>query len=174
MVKKICRPASSGRLVLLILLFSRTAVTAGEAEAVTFFNSWHQLVVNNVPEDKLLIYNVKEGWAPLASLLDMEAPDEPFPDINDGITVTLIVLGGYYILVLVIPLLIFICLWKKSSKFRNILQRMFGFCLGAPLAKLRSFRRSHVMNNNSNVKNNNVQSSDKKKFSYVRYSNIEV
>ena len=103
----------------------------------------------------------------------MEAPDEPFPDINDGLTVTLIVLGGYYILVLVIPCLLVSCLWKKSAKFRSFVQRIFGLCCRTPLEKLRSFRRSKVMNNNSSVKNNNIQSSDNK-FSYVKYSNLEV
>ena len=115
---------------------------------------------------------MKEGWAPLARMLNMEAPDEPFPDINDGITVTLIVLGGYYILVLVIPLLLLTCLWRRSSKFRNIVQRVFGFCLGTPLAKLRGWRRRKVINNNSSAKNNNVQNGDK--FKYVKYSNLEV
>ena len=151
----------------------RSAVIAGEEEAVNFFNSWQQLVISSVPREKLTIYNVKQGWAPLASLLGMEAPDEPFPDINDGLTVTLIVLGGYYILVLVIPCLLASCLWKKSAKFRSILQRIFGLCFRTPLEKLRSCRKSKVMNNNSSVKNNNIQSGDNK-FSYVKYSNLEV
>merc|ERR1719220_417989 len=82
---------------------SWSAVIAGEEEAVSFFNSWQQLVISSVPPDKLTIYNVKQGWGPLANLLEMEAPDEPFPDINDGLTVTLIVLGGYYILEMETP-----------------------------------------------------------------------
>ena len=53
---------------------SRTAVYAGEEEAVQFFNDWHEMIVASVPAEKLVIYNVKEGWGPLAGMLDMEVP----------------------------------------------------------------------------------------------------
>ena len=36
-----------------------------------------------IPADKLLIYNVKEGWEPLCEFLDVDVPDIPFPKIND-------------------------------------------------------------------------------------------
>lgn len=42
----------------------------------------------NVPADKLLIYNVKEGWQPLCNFLGVTIPDAtPFPHVNDHETV---------------------------------------------------------------------------------------
>uniref|UniRef100_H2ZG74 Sulfotransferase n=1 Tax=Ciona savignyi TaxID=51511 RepID=H2ZG74_CIOSA len=41
-------------------------------------------VIQNAPKDKLLIYNVKEGWKPLCEFLGVEVPDVPFPRKNVG------------------------------------------------------------------------------------------
>ena len=133
------------------------------------------MIVSTVPEEKLLIYNVKDGWGPIVEFLDMDLPDEPFPDINDGITITLIVMGGYYILVLVIPAMIFVCCWKKSSKFKSTVQRIFGATLAIPMMTLRNWKRSRKpsrSNSNSAAKNNNNNLSDKN-YDYIQYSNIQ-
>ena len=37
-----------------------------------------------VPADRLLVFDVKEGWAPLCAFLGVEVPDEPFPHDNAG------------------------------------------------------------------------------------------
>ncbi|KAJ5298144.1 uncharacterized protein N7443_006264 [Penicillium atrosanguineum] len=38
-----------------------------------------------VPEDRLMFFDVKDGWEPLCKALDKEVPkDKPFPRINDG------------------------------------------------------------------------------------------
>ncbi|KAF2657584.1 hypothetical protein K491DRAFT_594724 [Lophiostoma macrostomum CBS 122681] len=37
-----------------------------------------------VPEDRLVFFDVKDGWAPLCEALGKEVPDVPFPRINDG------------------------------------------------------------------------------------------
>ncbi|KZT50496.1 hypothetical protein CALCODRAFT_184342 [Calocera cornea HHB12733] len=36
-----------------------------------------------VPDDQLLVFNVKEGWEPLCAFLDVPVPDVPFPRTND-------------------------------------------------------------------------------------------
>ena len=36
-----------------------------------------------IPADKLLIYNVEEGWEPLCEFLDVDVPDIPFPKVNN-------------------------------------------------------------------------------------------
>ena len=36
-----------------------------------------------IPADRLLVYQVKEGWGPLCDFLGVQAPDEPFPRTND-------------------------------------------------------------------------------------------
>ncbi len=52
--------------------------------AISVFNAWNEGVKRRVPAEKLLIYDVKEGWGPLCAFLGVEAPvDEPFPHLND-------------------------------------------------------------------------------------------
>lgn len=36
-----------------------------------------------IPQDRLLTYEVKEGWGPLCDFLGVATPDEPFPRTND-------------------------------------------------------------------------------------------
>eukprot|EP00035_Acanthoeca_spectabilis_P021629 m.439239 g.439239 ORF g.439239 m.439239 type:complete len:258 (-) comp18359_c0_seq1:102-875(-) len=42
------------------------------------------LVISTVPKDQLLVFNVKEGWAPLCAFLGKEVPTEPFPFVNES------------------------------------------------------------------------------------------
>ncbi|KAK3697820.1 hypothetical protein QZH41_003092 [Actinostola sp. cb2023] len=35
-----------------------------------------------VPRDKLLVYNIKQGWEPLCEFLGVQVPDKPFPRLN--------------------------------------------------------------------------------------------
>lgn len=44
-------------------------------------NKW---VRENVPADRLLEMDLKEGWAPLAEFLDLPVPNVPFPRANDA------------------------------------------------------------------------------------------
>ena len=46
------------------------------------FNEWNQSVKNYVPADRLLVYQVKEGWEPLCAFLNKPIPDMPFPYKN--------------------------------------------------------------------------------------------
>lgn len=40
-------------------------------------------VRRKVPKEKLLVYEVREGWEPLCRFLGVEVPDKPFPHLND-------------------------------------------------------------------------------------------
>jgi len=40
-------------------------------------------VKERVPAEKLLVYEVGEGWGPLCDFLGVEAPERPFPHLND-------------------------------------------------------------------------------------------
>jgi hypothetical protein len=35
-----------------------------------------------IPAERLLVFNVAEGWAPLCRFLDVPVPDAPFPRMN--------------------------------------------------------------------------------------------
>jgi hypothetical protein len=39
---------------------------------------------NGVPADRLLVYQVSEGWGPLCEFLGVPAPDEEFPRLNES------------------------------------------------------------------------------------------
>lgn len=42
------------------------------------------MVREMVPPEKLLIMDLKEGWAPLCQFLHVPIPDEPLPRANDA------------------------------------------------------------------------------------------
>jgi len=47
------------------------------------FIAHNEAVKATIPEDRLLVYRVTEGWGPLCEFLGAEVPDEPFPRTND-------------------------------------------------------------------------------------------
>ena len=61
------------------------AIAEGENASVKFFNDWISKVKEAVPEseEKLLIFDVKEGWNPLCQFLNVPVPKSPFPWEND-------------------------------------------------------------------------------------------
>ena len=62
------------------------AMLAGKEEAVEVFNSHVAEVKAYVPADRLLVFDVREGWTPLCKFLDRPVPDIPFPNVNDTAT----------------------------------------------------------------------------------------
>ena len=46
------------------------------------FNEWNKSVIKYVPKDRLLVYEVKDGWEPLCKFLNSPIPDIPFPYKN--------------------------------------------------------------------------------------------
>jgi hypothetical protein len=52
--------------------------------AIEVFNRHNEEVKERVPAEKLLVYEVKEGWGPLCKFLGAEVPkDKLFPHLND-------------------------------------------------------------------------------------------
>jgi len=49
---------------------------------INIFNSRNDHIKNTIPPEKLLIYEVKDGWAPLCNFLGRPVPDKPFPHSN--------------------------------------------------------------------------------------------
>ena len=46
------------------------------------FKAWNQRVIDNVPKDKLLVFQPKDGWEPLCKFLGVSVPDVDFPKGN--------------------------------------------------------------------------------------------
>jgi hypothetical protein len=51
---------------------------------IEVFNQHNEEVRRRVPQEQLLVYEVKEGWGPLCEFLGVEEPDTPFPHLNDA------------------------------------------------------------------------------------------
>jgi len=47
------------------------------------FIAHNRAVREVIPEEKLLVFQVKEGWEPLCKFLNVPVPDEPFPRTNN-------------------------------------------------------------------------------------------
>lgn len=54
-----------------------------ESHAIEVFNRHNRQVEEVVPEDELLVYEIKEGWEPLCDFIEVPVPDAPFPHLND-------------------------------------------------------------------------------------------
>lgn len=52
--------------------------------ALEAFTTHIDRVKASLPADRLLVFDVREGWGPLCAFLGVEAPDEPFPHLNDA------------------------------------------------------------------------------------------
>lgn len=51
--------------------------------ARALFNAHNRRVQASFPPDRLLVFDVKAGWAPLCNFLDKPIPDTPFPRTNE-------------------------------------------------------------------------------------------
>ena len=51
--------------------------------AKAVFERHNAEVRRKVPPEKLLVYEVEQGWGPLCEFLGVRTPDEPFPHLND-------------------------------------------------------------------------------------------
>jgi hypothetical protein len=54
----------------------------------------HEQVKQDVPPERLLVWEVGEGWEPLCEFLDVPVPDEPLPHANDRGEFVERVIGG--------------------------------------------------------------------------------
>jgi len=54
------------------------------AACIAVFDRHIEEVKARVPPERLLVYRVQEGWAPLCAFLDRPVPDAPFPHVNSG------------------------------------------------------------------------------------------
>eukprot|EP00090_Calanus_glacialis_P003701 TRINITY_DN12728_c0_g1_i1.p1 TRINITY_DN12728_c0_g1~~TRINITY_DN12728_c0_g1_i1.p1 ORF type:complete len:290 (+),score=63.80 TRINITY_DN12728_c0_g1_i1:118-987(+) len=81
LAKQICYTVPQGSALGLSMF---EAIENGEETAVKFWNNHVEEVKRVVPADKLLIFEVKEGWGPLCKFLEVSTPSVPFPNENDS------------------------------------------------------------------------------------------
>ena len=58
-------------------------IGAGKEESVNFFNNWVEHVKQTVPQERLLVFEAKQGWEPLCKFLNLPIPECSFPYVND-------------------------------------------------------------------------------------------
>lgn len=54
------------------------------AHTIAIYDRWNEEVRRTVPHERLLVFEVKEGWGPLCAFLGCAVPDLPFPRSNDS------------------------------------------------------------------------------------------
>jgi Sulfotransferase domain len=52
--------------------------------ALDVYERHNEDVKSKVPADKLLVYEIKQGWEPLCEFLEVPVPDSPMPHLNDA------------------------------------------------------------------------------------------
>ena len=57
-----------------------------KAHALEVFKAHTEAVKRAIPEERLLVYDIKEGWEPLCAFLGVPVPDAPFPRLNDRVS----------------------------------------------------------------------------------------
>jgi hypothetical protein len=55
---------------------------------------WNERVKRDVPSDRLLVWNPRDGWAPLCDFLEVPVPSDPVPNANDTAAFKEGVIGG--------------------------------------------------------------------------------
>ncbi|KAJ6131843.1 hypothetical protein N7471_007058 [Penicillium samsonianum] len=48
------------------------------------YEEHYSAISSSTPKDRLMYWNVKDGWGPLCEFLDQPIPDTPFPHLNDA------------------------------------------------------------------------------------------
>ena len=76
----------------------RTGVLAGDtstdAGLAGVMNRWNDAVKSTVPADRLLVWDLRDGWEPLCGFLEVDVPEEPLPRLNDTLSFREGIIGG--------------------------------------------------------------------------------
>ena len=59
-------------------------LTLSRNSLIEAHEEWKARVMRTVPKDRLLVFDAKEGWEPLCSFLGLPVPENPYPRVNSG------------------------------------------------------------------------------------------
>ncbi|XP_023340279.1 uncharacterized protein LOC111710426 [Eurytemora carolleeae] len=128
-----------------------SAVAAGQSQAVQFWTEHVNQVKSTVPADRLLVWDVREGWEPLCQFMDLPIPDEPFPRVNDTASIEGArkrILYSSWFFVVFLPAFMLLAAW--SFEFYSpapFLLMVVGYCL--IISGLRSIMLTSVLKNHT-------------------------
>jgi hypothetical protein len=81
-------PKWKGYIEMMIGMWERSGLMEDEdttaEEMAAACERYQDEVEQSVPAEKLLVWSVKDGWAPLCEFLDVPVPDAPFPHVNES------------------------------------------------------------------------------------------
>jgi hypothetical protein len=86
-----------------------------KAYAINVFESHTEDVKGFVPPERLLVFNVRDGWKPLCDFLEVPIPDRPFPHINDRKFTQ----RGYRLTRMIAPILIILAIGLLAILFQT-------------------------------------------------------
>jgi hypothetical protein len=71
------------------LLWERDGTFSGvrhedTSELIAAAERHNEAVKAAIPAERLLVWDVKQGWEPLCEFLELPVPDDPFPNVNDS------------------------------------------------------------------------------------------
>lgn len=64
-------------------LFAGELRVPSEEESVAAFERHREAVIEAIPAERLLVFQVSQGWEPLCDFLGVPVPDTPFPHLNE-------------------------------------------------------------------------------------------
>lgn len=71
--------------------------------AIGVYERHNREVESHVPSERLLVYDVKQGWEPLCRFLDVPVPqDRPFPHLNDAAQIQRVLRWGPWVVFVVL------------------------------------------------------------------------
>lgn len=68
--------------------------TFDDAGLAAAMDRWNERVKRDVPADRLLVWEPRDGWEPLCAFLEVDVPDEPLPNVNDTAAFKEGIIGG--------------------------------------------------------------------------------
>ncbi len=68
--------------------------TYDDAGLIAAMDRWNERVKQDVPADRLLVWEPREGWEPLCEFLEVDVPAEPLPNVNDTAAFKEGIIGG--------------------------------------------------------------------------------
>lgn len=69
-------------------------VTHNDATFAGAMYRWNDKVKRDVPAERLLVWEPRQGWEPLCDFLEVPVPDEPVPNANDTAAFKEGIIGG--------------------------------------------------------------------------------
>jgi hypothetical protein len=61
-----------------------TGLPLQPGQLATAITRYQEQVERDIPSDRLLVWNVAEGWEPLCEFLEVDVPTAQFPRLNDS------------------------------------------------------------------------------------------